>query len=65
MAPVVEVGLADGTKLIIENASEDEVLQRLAQRSDPIGAAALDTQNGTYHVLPENVVYVRYVSEDD
>ena len=64
MAAVVEVGLSDGTKLIVENASEDDVLQRLAQRSGPIGAASLDTQGGTYRVLPEHVVYVRYVSED-
>ena len=59
----VEVGLADGTKLIIENADEDGVLQRLAQRSGPIGAASLNTRDGTYRVMPEQVVYVRYLPE--
>jgi hypothetical protein len=61
----VEVGLADGTQLIIENASEDDVLQSLAQRSGPIGAAALNTRGGTYLVLPEHVVYLRSISEND
>ncbi len=64
MAGFVEIGLADGTKLVIENASEDEVLQRLAQRSGPIGAATLEARGGTFRVLPEHVVYVRYVSVD-
>ena len=61
MAALVEVGLSDGTKLLIENASEDEVLQRLAQQSGPLGDASIDAQDGTYRVLPEHVVYVRYV----
>jgi hypothetical protein len=65
MAQVVEVALADGTKLIIDNASEDDVLQNLERRTGPFGPTALNARDGTYRVLPEHVVYVRSVSEDD
>lgn len=63
MAKLVEIGLADGTKLIVENATEDEVMQSIAQMSGPIGAATVVAREGTYRVLPEHVVYVRSVSE--
>ena len=60
MPMVVEVALADGTKLVVEDASEDDVLGAIA-RAAP-AAAALSTREGTYRVFPSQVVYVRYVT---
>jgi hypothetical protein len=61
----VEVGLADGTKLIVENATEDDVLAKLAsRRSGALGDVALDARGGAYHVIPEQVVYVRYLPQE-
>jgi hypothetical protein len=65
VAVVVEVGLADGTKLIIEKASVDDVLQSFARETGPLGQVALNARGGEYHVLPAHVVYVRSVSEEN
>jgi hypothetical protein len=59
----VEVGLTDGTKLIVENASEDDVLQQLSRLSGPAGVAALNTRGGMYRIFEGQVVYVRTVAE--
>jgi hypothetical protein len=57
----VEVGLADGTKLVLANANtrEDDVVK--AVRDDPTGVVSLVTDSGTYRVLVRNVVYIRTV----
>ena len=56
----VEVGLVDGTKLIVENAPEDDVLQQLSRLSGP-GVAMLNTRDGVYRIFEGQVVYVRTV----
>jgi hypothetical protein len=58
----VEVGLTDGTKLIVENATEEEVLANLSRLSGP-GVAALNTRDGTYRIFAGHVIYVRSVVE--
>ena len=57
----VEIGLADGTKLVLANpnAQEDDVVQTI--REDPGGVVSLVTHDGTYRVQIRNVVYVRTV----
>jgi hypothetical protein len=57
----VEVGLTDGTKLVVENASEDDVLQQLSRLSGPAGVAALNAREGMYRIFEGQVVYVRSV----
>lgn len=56
----VEVGLTDGTKLIVENAPEDDVLKQLTSGAD---VAFLNTRDGTYRIFEGQVVYVRTVTE--
>jgi hypothetical protein len=57
----VEVGLADGTKLVLANphAREDDVVNSV--RDDPTGVMSLVTDDGTYRVLIRNVVFIRTV----
>lgn len=60
--PHVEVGLADGTKLVIEDGDEEGILNTIVNQRP---AVALNTRTGVYRVLPEQVVYVRYLPQAD
>jgi hypothetical protein len=57
----VEIGLADGTKLVLANANarEDDVVNSV--RADPAGVVSFVTDDGTYRVLVRNVVFIRTV----
>jgi hypothetical protein len=63
VAMAVEIGLADGTKLVLTdpNTGEDDVLRKLSAVT-PAGSAGVvsfDTEKGTYRINPAYVVYVR------
>jgi len=57
----VEVGLADGTKIVLANAlaQEDDVVASV--RNDPNGVMTLVADEGTYRVSIRNVVYIRTI----
>lgn len=55
----VEVGLSDGTKIVLANPSahEDDVVATV--RQDPNGVMTLVGEDGTYRVAIRNVAYIR------
>jgi hypothetical protein len=57
----IEIGLADGTKLVLanRNAQEDDVVASV--RADPTGVISFVTGDGTYRVLVRNIVFIRTV----
>jgi len=57
----VEIGLADGTKIVLANldAVEDDVVDSVL--ANPNGVMTLLTDDGSYRVLIRHVVYVRTV----
>lgn len=57
----VEIGLSDGTRLILANreAREDDVVDTV--RDDPGGVMTIMTDDGSFRVVIRHVVYVRTV----
>jgi len=55
----VEIGLSDGTRLVLANpdALEDDVMDSV--RNDPGGSMTIITDDGRFRVLNRHVVLVR------
>jgi hypothetical protein len=56
-----EIKLTDGTTLTDNdpNIQADDVLKKLGGPFEQGGSLAISTADGTYHVLPAHIVYVR------
>jgi hypothetical protein len=61
---VIEIGLAGGTKLVLANefAEEDEIVDAVLDNLG--GVMSVRTEQGTYRVFADRVVYVRTIPGD-
>ena len=57
----VEIGLSDGTKLVLANrdAREDDVVDTV--RDEPDGVMTIVTDDGSFRVVIRHVVFVRTI----
>lgn len=61
---MIEIGLADGTKLVLANPNADENDVVEAVKDAHGGAVTVRTDQGTYRVFADNVTYVRTITSE-